>query len=42
MATVGNAILADRRHCLPGESLALVDRGLRILWSAPMCLIVGE
>jgi hypothetical protein len=22
--------------------LVLVDRGLRILWPAPMCLIVGE
>jgi len=24
------------------KSLALVDRGLRMPWPAPMCLIVGE
>jgi len=42
LATAGSAILAGRRQCQPGTSLALADRGLRILWPAPMCLIVGE
>jgi hypothetical protein len=42
MATAGNAILADRRHCQPGMPPALADRGLRILWLAPTCLIAGE
>jgi hypothetical protein len=29
-------------HCQPGKSPTLGDRGLRILWPAPLRLIAGE